>query len=185
MAKIKYGIKNVHIAVRTESDEGVTYATPIAFPGAKSISLDAQGDISKFYADDILYYQTAANNGYEGDLEVALFTDEVRKAILSEVEDTKKVLFEDANATSKSFALLFEISTDTKGYRFCFYNCAITRPSVASDTKEETTDPGTDTATISCAPNPDGLVRAKTTESTDETVYNNWYKTVYQKNEAA
>ena len=29
MAKIKYGIKNVHIAVRTEGDEGITYAAPI------------------------------------------------------------------------------------------------------------------------------------------------------------
>lgn len=183
MAKIKYGIKNVHIAVRTEGEEGVTYATPIKFPGAKSISLDAQGDISKFYADDILYYQSAANNGYEGDLEMALFTDEVRKAILAETEDVKKVLFEDANATSKSFALLFEISTDVKGYRFCFYNCTITRPSVASETKEETMEPGTDTATISCAPNPDGIVRAKTTESTDTATYDGWYSAVYQKSE--
>lgn len=181
MAKVKYGLKNVHIAVRTETGSSVTYATPIAFPGAKSISLEAQGDISKFYADDIIYFQTAGNNGYEGDLEVALFTDEVRKAILAETEDTKKVLFEDAAAVSKSFALLFEVTTDTKGQRFCFYNCTMTRPSIGSDTKEESIEPGTDTVTISCAPEASGVIRCKTTEETDETVYSNWFKKVYEK----
>lgn len=184
MAKVKFGLKNVHIAVMTDGTSA-PYATPIKFPGAKSLSLEAQGDINKFYADDIVYYQTAANNGYEGDLEMALFTDEIRTAVLQEIEDAKKVLFEDASKTSKAFALLFEITTDTRATRFCFYNCTMTRPSIGSDTKEESVEPGTDTVTISCAPNADGIIRCKTTEDTDATVYSKWYESVYQKSEAA
>ena len=84
MAKVKFGLKNVHIAVMTDGTSA-PYAKPIKFPGAKSLSLEAQGDINKFYADDIVYYQTAANNGYEGDLEMALFTDEIRTAVLQEI----------------------------------------------------------------------------------------------------
>lgn len=183
MPKIKYNLKNVHFAPRTENELGVSYETPIAFPGAKAISLEAQGEITKFYADGMVYWQAASNNGYEGDLEMALFTDEIREKILSEIKDAAGVLLEDANALPKSFALLFEISTDEKGYRFCFYNCTITRPSTESETVEETIEPGTENATISCAPESNGIVRARTTMETNEDVYNNWYQAVYVKTE--
>lgn len=74
--KVKYNLKNVHAAKLTETvSEGVTtytYATPQAIPGAVSISLDAEGDSSPFYADGIVYFRSTANNGYSGDLEIAL-----------------------------------------------------------------------------------------------------------------
>jgi len=181
MAKVKYNLKNVHLAPRTETEVGVSYETPIAFPGAKSISLDPQGEIVKFYADGVVYWQAASNNGYEGDLEMALFTDEIREKVLAEIKDAAGVIFENASNLPKSFALLFEIDTDEKGYRFCFYNCTMTRPSTGSETTEETIEPGTESASISCAPEADGIVRARTTADTDETVYNNWYKAVYIK----
>lgn len=185
MAKVKYNLKNVHVATFEETGGTYTYDTPIKWPGAKSIALEAQGEINKFYADGITYWQAASNNGYEGDIEMALVLDEIRKAILSETEDTNKVLFEDSAAKSKPFALLFEIDTDTKGMRFCFYNCTITRPSVESETIEDTIEPGTEKATISCAPRADGIIRAKTTEETDETAYNGWFTKVYEKAVAA
>lgn len=62
--KIKYGIKNAYYAVKTQSG----YDTPVAIPGAVSISLDPQGELYKFYADNIEYFRAAVNNGYEGDL---------------------------------------------------------------------------------------------------------------------
>ena len=179
--KIKYNLRNVHIAPINESGSGKTYATPITFPGAKAISLDAQGEISKFYADGVTYWQAASNNGYEGDLEMALFTDEIRKAILSEIEDANKVLFEEASAKSIPFALLFEIEGDAKATRFCFYNCTMTRPSTASETIEESIEPGTESATISCAPDDEGIIRAKTTAETNAEAYDGWFSNVYKK----
>ena len=83
--KVKYNLKNVHAAKMTETvTDGVTtftYATPKAIPGAVSISLDAEGESSPFYADGIVYFRTVTNNGYSGDLEIALIPEWFRTEI--------------------------------------------------------------------------------------------------------
>lgn len=121
--KVKYNIKNVHVAKQTEkTTEGTTtytYDDPKSIPGAVSISLDAQGEISKFYADGIAYYVTSANNGYEGDLEMALIPSWFRVEILNEEQDKNGVLAENANKTTNPFALLFEFDGDVKAIRRC------------------------------------------------------------------
>ncbi len=87
--KVKYNLKNVHAAILTKGDEVTfTYGTPQAIPGAVSISLDAKGDSTPFYADGIVYFRSTANNGYSGDLEMALIPEWFRTDILQEVKDT-------------------------------------------------------------------------------------------------
>lgn len=180
MNKVKYNLKNAHFATLTEGEDGTfVYDTPIAIPGAVSLSLAAQGNINKFYADGIVYYQTASNNGYEGDLEVALIPEKFRTNVLGETLDSNNVLVENTNAKTKAFALLFEFEGDTKGIRHVMYNCTATRPSIESQTTEEEVDPVTEKLTISAAPRSDGKVKAKTGDSVTDETYNNWYKTVY------
>lgn len=179
--KVKYNLKSTHYAVQTTGEGGaITYATPVAIPGSVSISLDAQGDISKFHADGITYYQAAANNGYEGDLEVALLPESFRTDVLGEELDAKKVLIENADAKQVKFALLFEFDGDEKSIRHVLYNCTATRPSVESQTKEESIEPVTETLTISATPLADGRIKAKTGDTTDEEIYKKWYQTVYE-----
>lgn len=181
--KVKYNIKNVYVAKQTEETTTgtttYTYDTPKNIPGAVSISLDAQGDISTFYADGIAYYVTSANNGYEGDLEIALVPSWFRTDILGEEKDKNGVLAENANKGTQKFALLFEFDGDVKAIRRCLYNCTCTRPSIASETKEETVEPGTETLTITNSPRKDGLVKVQTGPDTVDGTYTSWYTKVY------
>lgn len=147
--KIKYGIKNVYYAVATIDNTGAaTYDTPVAIPGAVSISLSAQGENSPFYADNIVYYTTIANNGYEGDLEVARLPDSFYEDVLGNVVADNDLVYEDANASPIHFALMFQFEGDASARRHVMYNCVATRPDVAGSTKEDTITPETETLSI-------------------------------------
>lgn len=182
--KVKYNLKNVYAAKMTETvTEGVSsfaYANPKAIPGAVSISLDAEGESSPFYADGIVYFRSSTNNGYSGDLQIALIPEWFRTEILQEELDAKGVLVESSNVTeSVKFALLFEFDGDVNAIRHVLYNCSASRPSIESETKEDTIEPGTETLSITADPRADGLVKARTGDTTDKAAYDNWYKTVY------
>lgn len=183
--KVKYNIKNVYAAKLTETiaEDGAStfaYATPKRIPGAVSLSLDAEGESSPFYADGIVYFRTVTNNGYSGDLEIALIPEWFRTEILQETLDAKGVLVENSNAAeSVKFALLFEFDGDIKAIRHVLYNCTASRPSIASETKEDTIEPGTETLSLTADPRSDGLVKAKTGDGTDSTTYDGWYTAVY------
>lgn len=181
--KVQFNLKNVHYAVLTAGGANPTWDTPVSVPGAVSLSLSQQGELSKFYADGIVYWQSASNNGYEGDLEMALFPDQMMQDIWgATLTTTDKVLIENANTQNKSFALLFQIDGDQSNRLYCLYNCSATRPNVAGSTNNETKTPQTQTCTVSAAPLDNGNVLAKTTASTEAGVITNWFTSVYEAN---
>lgn len=182
--KVKYNLKNVHAAKLTKSSAGAfNYGTPQPIPGAVSISLEAEGESSPFYADGIVYFRSTSNNGYSGDLEIALIPEWFRTDILKEELDKNGVLLESANVKeTEKFALLFEFDGDEKAIRHVLYNCSASRPSIESETKEESISPGTETLSLTADPREDGLVKSRTGDTTQDTSYNNWYKAVYVPN---
>ena len=111
---------------------------------------------------------------------MALLPESFRTDVLGEELDGKKVLIENADAKQAAFALLFEFDGDEKAIRHVLYNCSATRPSVESQTKEESIEPVTETLTISATPLPDGRIKAKTGDTTDEATYGGWYDKVYE-----
>ena len=178
--KIKYGLKNVHAAIQTETEGAYTYAAPIAIPGAVSLSLEAQGEAEPFYADDCEYYVSAGNNGYSGDLEIALIPEWFRTNILQETKDSNGVLVETSDGKEAvKFALLFEFAGDVKAVRHVMYNCTVARPAVGSQTKEENIEPQTESLTITSKPRTDGLAKSKTGDTTATATYEGWYTDVY------
>lgn len=182
--KVKYNLKNVYAAKLTVTAAGgettYKYEAPKAIPGAVSISLDAEGESSPFYADGIVYFRSVANNGYSGDLEIALIPEWFRTEILQETLDGKGVLIETSDKSENvSFALLFEFDGDENAIRHVLYKCTCSRPSLESETKEDTIEPGTEKLSITADPRADGLVKARTGDTTDSATYDGWYKAVY------
>ena len=178
--KVKYNLKNAHYAMLHIAQDGtVSYDTPVAIPGAVSISLDANGEPENFYADGIAYYVINNNMGYDGDLELAIIPESFRVDALNETLDENNVLIENANTELNSFALLFEFDGDVKHIRHVLYNCSASRPGIEGKTNEESREVQTETLTIKATPLASGVVKAKTGNNTNSSIYQNWYGSVY------
>lgn len=181
MAKIKYGLSNVHYAVLTD-EEKLTYDTPKPIKGGVNLSLSAEGDKSTFYADNIAYYVTQVNNGFSGDLEIALIPDEFLIDVLGyKKSDSTGMLVEVANALPKKIALLFQFEEDTSSRRVALYNVTVGRPAVNHATKTENIDPQTDTIPITVTPVTlkDGkTVVTKATAKVGDAGYKDFYSAV-------
>ena len=180
--KVQFNLKNVHYAVMTTTGATPAWETPVAVPGAVTLTLDPQGDVTPFYADGIVYYQAVANNGYSGDLEMARFPDQMMEDIWGfESVETDLVLIENANVEAKAFALLYQIDGDADNQLYCLYNCTATRPGIGSATTTETKKPQTQTSTISAVSLDNGDVLARTTAQSPAGVRTAWFTKVYER----
>lgn len=174
--KIIYGLNNVAVwPIASTSDAGVpSYGTKIAVPGAVSLSLDAEGSSDPFYADDTVYYEGVANNGYSGSLTIADIPKAFLTGVMGETVDANGALLENADTQPKEFAMAFEFKGDASKRRHVFYRCKATRPSVASSTKEDSVSPNTNELSITARPRLDtGVVKARAEET--DTAYSSWY----------
>jgi phi13 family phage major tail protein len=179
--KVIFGLKNVHYSVVTYTDDVPTYAAPKRIRGAVELTIDPSGEQAKFFADDILYFTSSSNQGYEATLTLANLTEEFRTEVLGEtLEPTDLVLSERADAKPKDIALLFEFDGDVKAVRHVLYHVSVSRPSLSSATKTETTEPSTLELAMTAAPRPsDSVVKRSTTDETPALVYDAWYTAVY------
>lgn len=177
--KVKFNLCNVHYAPLTFEGDTPVYGEPVAMPGAVSLSLDANGEPENFYADGYAYYTLNNNMGYDGDLELAMITEQFRLDNLGEALDDNGVLIENTSSELGRFALLFEFDGDKKHIRHALYNCTASRPAIEGKTNEESREVQTETLTIKASPLPDGRVKGKTGDATTTEIYENWYNAVY------
>ena len=170
--KVKFNICNVHYAILTVADDGTfSYGTPVPMPGAVSLSLDANGEPTNFYADGYAYYIISNNMGYDGDLELAMVPESFRTDVLKEQLDSNNVLIENSKVEAENFALLFEFDGDVKKIRHVLYKCAASRPGIESQTNEDEVEVKTETLSIKATPLANGYVKAKTGDNTSDAVY--------------
>lgn len=181
---VKFGLSNVQIAKITYGENNaITYGTPFALKGAVNLSLDPAGESADFYADNTKYFSDSTNQGYTGTLEIALLTDKFREDILGQFKDINGAYIESKDDKLSDFALGCQFEGDSTGTRYWFYNCSVSRPSVASQTIETSKTPVTDTLNITMkARVSDGAVMVKMTKNDDNTTaYNGFFSNVYEK----
>jgi len=183
--KVRFGLKSVYYSVLTEGSTN-SFATPVAVPGAVSMTLDSNVANGTFYADNISYYTTFSNNGYSGTLEMATIPDGMLKDVFGmTLDNSTKVLYENSNATPKPFALLFQIEGDAQAELNVLYRVVPTsKPTVGSQTVEEAIEPVTQSFEFTALPlvtgvtAQQGLVRGRTTDTTTTAVRSAWFSTV-------
>ena len=121
--KVKYGLSSVYYAVATIASDGTaTYGTPVAWKGAVNLSLDAEGDVTKFRADNVDYWIGQNNNGYSGTFESALVPDSFLKDVLGAQADQNDAIVEMQTLNTVHFALLFQFEGDATATRHVLFN---------------------------------------------------------------
>lgn len=185
--KVKFGLKNVHYALATETTTlGVTttsYGTPVAYPGAVSLEVNpSSSDATVFRADDSDYYiVSGSTQGFDGTYECAYVPEAFETDVLGATTDDNGVVVEYANDEVKYVALLFEIDGDNSGRRYLVPKVKFVKPGISAETTgTDGNQPKTVSLSFTAAPRPDdGLARMHTGDTTDAETYNGWFSTVY------
>lgn len=135
----------------------------------------------KFAADDMEdYFAENVNNGYDGSLEMALVPDSFRTDVLGDTIDNNGAIVENANATVKRFALMFEFDGDAKKTRHVLYNVLANRPNIEGTTRSSTKEPKSETLEVEARPAADTSdVKAKVKQG--DTGYDTFFTAVYLK----
>lgn len=181
--KVTFGLQGVHIAFRSATGTQPAWGTPAAIPGAVRWTPTTVGDSSTFYADNTAYYVTSANNGYTGELEMALVPDAVLAEMLGWEVDENGALVEVTDGVAKEFALLGQVQGDQRNRRFVYYSCVASRPAKERTTKNESVTPATDVLNLTISPiEVDGKMLVKSDlelSDTNSTAYNSFFSSVY------
>lgn len=178
------GTTGVTAGASTPGAAGTTgWGVPQPVPGAVRWTPSTVGDSSTFYADNTAYFVATANNGYTGELEMALVPDAVLADILGWEIDTNGALIEVSDGSPKKFALMGQVQGDEKNRRFVYYDCQASRPAKERTTKNESITPSTDVLNLAVSPISLGgkmVVKGDLELSnTNATAYNAFFNTVY------
>ena len=182
--KVKFGISNAYYAIGHMAGDGsATYETPVQVPGSVNLNIAPEGELTPFYADNIVYYQSGGNAGYSANWEVAKVPDQFWIDVFKSIRDANGVLIENADAEPAMIALLFEMDGDIHKRRHVLYNCTPTRPEANASTHTDTKTPITDTIPLSCKSvyNPAlDINTPKATVEQGDAAYASWFDAVYQ-----
>ena len=183
MGRIRYGISNVYYSTLTYSGSTEVYVTPVALPGAKSISLDAQSETLDEFADNTTWFHLDVNNGYTGSLEFedTAAADTFMTAVLGWTKGADGTITEKSSDKPVEFAILgqFELAGDTTdtAKRFKFVRCIASRPQMAGQTKESNITVATNTINLTCLPRLSDSV-VKQSISSSGSAYSTWFTTM-------
>lgn len=187
MGRIRYGFSNLYYAVATEGTGGsLTYATPVAVKGAKSLAMTPSGTEINEPADNTNWFSFTTNDGYTGTLEFedTAAADLFMQTVLGQTKDANGGVLEKATDVPKEFAILgqMELAGGTEtGKRACFYRCVASRPDINAQTKEVGgLTVATNTLNITALPRISDAAVKYTCDSAG-TAYATWFSAVPEK----
>lgn len=131
--KVEFGLSNVHVAI----EKGDGWDVPKHIPGAVTFTPSAESDDFHFYADDGDYYNESTDNGYSGELSMALLPDWFLGSVLGYKKLDDGGIVEIKNAPKKRFCLIFEGKGDKEKTRHMFINCGAGKPTEEFKTLED------------------------------------------------
>lgn len=146
--KVEFGISNLHVCTYTENAGTVTLGTPVAVPGAVTLTLEPEGDDNTFYADNTAYWASFSDNGFSGSIEVAMFDDTFKKSFLGYVELDDGGVAQIKGATKPSVCLIFQSEGDAEARRGILYNVSLGNINRSYNTTEDTVEVDTETIDI-------------------------------------
>ena len=147
--KVEFGISNLHVGTYTvNNDNTVTMGTPYHQKGAVSFSPEEQSELTKFYADNIVYWSDYTGGTFEGDLEVAKFDDEFKKKFLGYKKLTNGGLANVKNAVKPNVYIAFQVEGDAESRRVILYNATLGAITREFSTIEEQKEPVTETLSV-------------------------------------
>lgn len=182
--KVIFGLDKVHIAFfdKTATTQPA-WEAPTAIPGAVRWAPEAQGETTTFYAENMAYFIVTSNNGYTGELEMALIPDAIKARMYGWKIDDNGMLVEVADGIPEKFALLGQIKGDKRDRRFVYYDCQAARTAKENTTKGESTEVSGETLSITSSPiELDGRVIVKgdlELSTSNATQFNSFFTTVY------
>ena len=185
--KVKFGLKNVHYAIATESTVGgvttTSYGTPVAWNGAVNLEVNPSStDQTVFRADDSDYYiVSGSSQGFDGTYECAYVPEDVETDVLGMTKDNNGVIIDKSSDTVAYVALMFEINGDNSGRRYLVPKVKFAKPGISAETTgTDGNQPKTVSLSFTASPRPDdNMARLHTGDTTDATTYNNWFNAVY------
>lgn len=161
--------------------------SPIRIPGTVSWGPTANNTKTSFYADNIEYFSTYVNNGFDGTWEMAKVPVDMLVAVYRYVVDSNGILIAPGGVGYKNFAFAFEMQGDISPARIIWYSCSAGLPTRTYATMEENTEPQVDSVDMSAKPQTfaDGTVATfaqvpfNRNDETTLSIYNNWFSEVY------
>lgn len=142
--KVVFGLSQVHVGTYTVNTTGTaTLGTPMHIPGAVNLTLDPDTEETVFWADNVKYYVSNADNGFTGTLEMAYIPDNFKTQFMNYVSQADGGLAQVKGQDNVPIYLMFEASGDAEHRRTIMYNVTLGAITREYSTTEGTNEPKT------------------------------------------
>lgn len=147
--KVEFGISQLHVGTYTEDENGnVTMGAPYHQRGAVSYNPEIESEKTDFFADNVAYFSDYSDGAAEGDLVVAMYSDDFKTRFLGYRTLADGGLAQIRNVTKPKTYVAFQVEGDAESRRVIYYNCSFGSINKEFKTVEENKEVATETLPV-------------------------------------